>query len=231
MPLTPLGARYCCSVGNGRQKHGDSQAQVKGEICRSAKCSSVASTHASADGRSALKKPSVPRAPPETITIQRCPCPRSPSALKTTEHPRSANHPISSTTSTTAPSQARRGRTVAHQIGTRITGQQRSPRATQTLLSSLHMEPFPQVSASIALKRSVIPKLRARVRFSSPAPCKSPRPATGGFFVVWSASGVRHHLRTASPRVTSFGARGVPSAGRRRRVGQPSRDGRRHQRG
>lgn len=80
-----------------------SQAQVKGEICRLAKCSSVASTHASADERSVLKNPSAPKAPPETITIQRCPCPRSPSALKTTEHPRSANHSISSTTSTTAP--------------------------------------------------------------------------------------------------------------------------------
>lgn len=34
-----------------------SQAQVKGEICRLPKCSSVASTHASADDRPVLKNP------------------------------------------------------------------------------------------------------------------------------------------------------------------------------
>ncbi|MFI5899368.1 hypothetical protein [Streptomyces cyaneofuscatus] len=37
------------------------------------------------------------------MTIQRRSCRRSPSALKTTEHPRSANHSVSSTTSTNAP--------------------------------------------------------------------------------------------------------------------------------
>ncbi|MEV0035293.1 hypothetical protein [Streptomyces sp. NPDC050804] len=38
--------------------------------------------------------------------------------------------------------------------------------------------------APAAMKRRVTPKLRARVRFSSPAPHKSPRPTARGFFVV-----------------------------------------------
>jgi hypothetical protein len=78
--------------------------QASGAIPMLSKCARVASRHASADASSDLKNDSVPRAPPETITIQRCPRDLSPSALKTTEHPRSASHPISSTTSTSAPS-------------------------------------------------------------------------------------------------------------------------------
>ncbi len=94
-----------------------SQAQVKGEICL-ARQVFEGGLNARLGGRQVSPEvPSALRAPPETITIQRCPCPRSPSALKTTEHPRSANHSISSTMSTTAPSQARRRRTVAHQMG------------------------------------------------------------------------------------------------------------------
>jgi hypothetical protein len=78
--------------------------QASGEIPVLSKCARVASRHASADASSDLKNDSAPKTPPETITIQRCPRDLSPSALKTTEHPRSASHPISSTTSTSAPS-------------------------------------------------------------------------------------------------------------------------------
>ena len=44
-----------------------------------------------------------------------------------------------------------------------------------------------------------IPKLRARVRFSSPAPHESPRPAARGFFVVQTCSGPAHQIRTRRP--------------------------------
>lgn len=77
--------------------------QAKGVIPTLSKCARVSSRHASADALSDLKNDSEPKGPPETITIQRCPSGRSPSALKTTEHPRSASHAISSTTSTAAP--------------------------------------------------------------------------------------------------------------------------------
>ena len=40
-----------------------------------------------------------------------------------------------------------------------------------------------------ALQAPLIPKLRARVRFPSPAPSKSPRPAARGSFVVQTGSG------------------------------------------
>ncbi len=59
-----------------------------------------------------------------------------------------------------------------------------------------------QVRALQMTREPLIPKLRARVRFSSPAPRKSPRPAARGFFVVWTVLSALHHLRTARPPLT-----------------------------
>jgi hypothetical protein len=44
--------------------------------------------------------------------------------------------------------------------------------------------PATQASTPTAVPSTVIPKLRARVRFPSPTPAQSPRPAARGFFVV-----------------------------------------------
>lgn len=50
--------------------------------------------------------------------------------------------------------------------------------------SQCHQGAFSQVSSELFGFVSVIPKLRARVRFSSPAPRKSPGPMARGFLVV-----------------------------------------------
>ena len=44
--------------------------------------------------------------------------------------------------------------------------------------------PFALVNAEITRECPLLPKLRVRVRFSSPAPCETPRSSTRGFFVV-----------------------------------------------
>lgn len=57
-----------------------------------------------------------------------------------------------------------------------------------------------------------LPKLRARVRFSSPAPRESPRPAAGGFFVVWTSSGTSCHIHArhlAAQRVEALRAESI----------------------
>ena len=77
------------------------------------------------------------------------------------------------------------------------------PRRTTTVSSgkpdsdaSGHWTVSMRVTAPAAGSLLRIPKLRARVRFSSPAPCKSPRPSARGSFVVWHSSDVAHQIRT-----------------------------------
>lgn len=50
-----------------------------------------------------------------------------------------------------------------------------------------------------------LPKLRARVRFSSPAPCETPRSMTRGFFVVQTGGRLAHDNRTTGVRLTTGG--------------------------
>jgi len=57
----------------------------------------------------------------------------------------------------------------------------------------------PLFSQAAAYREPKLPKLRARVRFSSPAPCQTLRSMTRGLFVVWTGRGSLHHWRTINP--------------------------------
>lgn len=54
---------------------------------------------------------------------------------------------------------------------------------------------FMLVSGMPSVDHPVIPKLKARVRFPSPAPDRSPRPAAGGLFVVQTPLGISCQIR------------------------------------
>ena len=78
--------------------------------------------------------------------------------------------------------------TTAHQMRTRRGGKARSRRAKAKRAASEEPAGSLQVSRSTHPICTVIPKLRARFRFPSPAPPQSPRPAARGLFVVQAVS-------------------------------------------
>ncbi len=68
-----------------------------------------------------------------------------------------------------------------------------------------------QVSTATVAKEPKLPKLRARVRFSSPAPCETPKSDTWGFFVVVELGDLPLPLLVG---MLSDRARPAPTAGR-----------------